>query len=121
LQDPSDKRYILCDEKLYSIFKSKRVSSFGMNGVSLRAFANLHISNRFSHRNFTEKKQVLSKHLFKVEGGVGEIPLSEEEVKSSSSDDGDDSIVEFSDQPSEGDIQRGNPVSSGIKLEEQYF
>ena len=33
LQDPKDKRFILCDEGLYGIFKAKRVSSFGMNGV----------------------------------------------------------------------------------------
>lgn len=31
LQDPSDRRFILCDEKLLKIFKKKRVSSFGMN------------------------------------------------------------------------------------------
>lgn len=31
LQDPQDRRFILCDEKLSKIFKKKRVSSFGMN------------------------------------------------------------------------------------------
>ncbi|KAI8886096.1 SWIB-domain-containing protein [Backusella circina FSU 941] len=31
LQDPADRRYILCDEKLKSIFHQDRVNSFGMN------------------------------------------------------------------------------------------
>ena len=31
LQDPKDRRFILCDEKLGKIFKKKRVSGFGMN------------------------------------------------------------------------------------------
>ena len=33
LQDPKDKRFILCDEALEKIFKQKRVSSFGMNST----------------------------------------------------------------------------------------
>lgn len=31
LQDPADRRYILCDEKLKDIFQQDRVNSFGMN------------------------------------------------------------------------------------------
>ncbi|KAI8056463.1 SWIB/MDM2 domain-containing protein [Thamnidium elegans] len=31
LQDPADRRFILCDEKLKSIFQKDRVNSFGMN------------------------------------------------------------------------------------------
>ncbi|KAI8096683.1 SWIB/MDM2 domain-containing protein, partial [Halteromyces radiatus] len=31
LQDPKDRRYILCDEKLKTIFHVDRVNSFGMN------------------------------------------------------------------------------------------
>jgi chromatin remodeling complex protein RSC6 len=31
LQDPKDRRFILCDEKLGKIFKKKRVNCFGMN------------------------------------------------------------------------------------------
>ncbi|CAG8528871.1 13061_t:CDS:2 [Acaulospora colombiana] len=31
LQDPNDKRYIVCDEKLMSIFKHERIHSFTMN------------------------------------------------------------------------------------------
>lgn len=31
LQDPADRRYILCDDKLKSIFQQDRVNSFGMN------------------------------------------------------------------------------------------
>ena len=33
LQDPSDKRMIICDDKLFSVFKKKRVSCFGMNKI----------------------------------------------------------------------------------------
>ncbi|KAJ3293910.1 hypothetical protein HDU79_011752 [Rhizoclosmatium sp. JEL0117] len=33
LQDPSDKRFILCDETLQKVLKAKRVSMFGMNKV----------------------------------------------------------------------------------------
>ena len=31
LQDPSNKRYIICDDKLQAVFKKKRVECFGMN------------------------------------------------------------------------------------------
>lgn len=31
LQDPADRRFILCDEKLKCIFQKDRVNSFGMN------------------------------------------------------------------------------------------
>lgn len=31
LQDPVDRRFILCDEKLKRIFQKDRVNSFGMN------------------------------------------------------------------------------------------
>lgn len=31
LQDPADRRYILCDEKLKTIFDQDRINSFGMN------------------------------------------------------------------------------------------
>lgn len=31
LQDPSDRRQIICDEKLHAIFKQSKVSMFGMN------------------------------------------------------------------------------------------
>ncbi|CAO3699743.1 unnamed protein product [Rhizopus stolonifer] len=31
LQDPSDRRFILCDEKLKRVFEQDRVNSFGMN------------------------------------------------------------------------------------------
>ncbi|KAI8967257.1 SWIB/MDM2 domain-containing protein, partial [Mycotypha africana] len=31
LQDPADRRYILCDEKLKKIFHQDRINSFGMN------------------------------------------------------------------------------------------
>lgn len=31
LQDPADRRFILCDEKLKRIFQKDRVNSFGMN------------------------------------------------------------------------------------------
>ncbi|KAG0164606.1 hypothetical protein DFQ30_009714, partial [Apophysomyces sp. BC1015] len=31
LQDPADRRFILCDEKLKTIFDQDRVNSFGMN------------------------------------------------------------------------------------------
>lgn len=31
LQDPSDKRYIFCDEKLEAVFRLKRVNCFSMN------------------------------------------------------------------------------------------
>ncbi|KAI8058689.1 SWIB/MDM2 domain-containing protein [Gilbertella persicaria] len=31
LQDPADRRYILCDDKLKKIFDQDRVNSFGMN------------------------------------------------------------------------------------------
>lgn len=31
LQDPADRRFILCDEKLKAIFHQDRVNSFGMN------------------------------------------------------------------------------------------
>jgi len=33
LQDQSDKRYILCDDQLFSIFKTKRVHMFQMNKI----------------------------------------------------------------------------------------
>ncbi|ORX88091.1 SWIB-domain-containing protein [Anaeromyces robustus] len=33
LQDPSDKRYILCDDQLFSILKTKRVHMFQMNKI----------------------------------------------------------------------------------------
>jgi upstream activation factor subunit UAF30 len=33
LQDTSDKRYILCDDKLFSVFKTKRVHMFQMNKI----------------------------------------------------------------------------------------
>ncbi|KAJ3262135.1 hypothetical protein HDU77_000493 [Chytriomyces hyalinus] len=33
LQDPNDKRYILCDETLEAVLKSKRISMFAMNKV----------------------------------------------------------------------------------------
>lgn len=33
LQDNADKRYILCDDKLFSIFKTKRVHMFQMNKI----------------------------------------------------------------------------------------
>ena len=31
LQDPSDKRQILCDEKMYAVFKQAKVDMFQMN------------------------------------------------------------------------------------------
>jgi len=31
LQDPSDKRQIICDEKLYPLFKQSKISMFQMN------------------------------------------------------------------------------------------
>ncbi|KAI8988149.1 SWIB/MDM2 domain-containing protein, partial [Mycotypha africana] len=31
LQDPADRRFILCDEKLKQLFQKDRVNSFGMN------------------------------------------------------------------------------------------
>ncbi|KAI7895801.1 SWIB/MDM2 domain-containing protein [Mucor mucedo] len=31
LQDPADRRFILCDEKLKKIFDQDRINSFGMN------------------------------------------------------------------------------------------
>jgi chromatin remodeling complex protein RSC6 len=31
LQDPGDKRQILCDDKLYSVFKQEKVHMFTMN------------------------------------------------------------------------------------------
>lgn len=51
LQDPKDKRFILCDEALHGIFKSKRVSSFGMNGVGHSYFT----INSCVHFSYSEK------------------------------------------------------------------
>lgn len=31
LQDPSDKRQILCDEKLHAVFKQDKINMFSMN------------------------------------------------------------------------------------------
>ena len=31
LQDPKDKRYIVCDERLFAVFQKKRIHMFGMN------------------------------------------------------------------------------------------
>ncbi|CAG8478793.1 9060_t:CDS:2 [Acaulospora morrowiae] len=72
LQDPNDKRYIVCDEKLMTIFKHERIHSFTMN-------------------------KYLTDHLKKKEDLV-----TKAEQGNSSSINGDDHDYAFNDDHSEG-------------------